>query len=392
MAPAFEVADVLNAHWLKVLHSGQYNTWQLRTLDAVKRCRTASLGGHLDGCTDCGHLRISYNSCRNRHCPKCQGGEREKWIQAREAELLPVPYFHVVFTLPDTLNRLCLYKPKLLYHLLFTTAWGVLNSFGQDHKWLGAQTGMISILHTWGQTMTLHPHLHCIVPAGGLTKKGVWKHTKTNGKYLFCVKAMSKVYRGRFIAALKEQLPQEMTGQFINALYKHNWVVYAKRPFTGPQSVVEYLGRYTHKIAISNHRITNAEDDKVTFSYKDYKHGSVKKEMVLDAGEFIRRFSLHILPKGFVRIRHYGICSSSAKDKSALVIKAQLPAAVQLFLPAAKATTAAYNPKQCPCCKKETMETLMRFNQRGPPVFWKQLGADLLVCITTTGILKNETV
>src|SRR5215210_78518 len=325
MQAAFEVAGVLEAHWLKVQHSGKYNSWQMRTLDAVRRCRTAALGSHVDGCTSCGHLRISYNSCRNRHCPKCQGREREKWIQAREAELLPVPYFHVVFTLPDTLNQLCLYKPKILYDLLFKTTWSVLNTFGHQHKWLGAQTGMISILHTWGQTMTLHPHLHCIVPGGGLTKQGKWKTAPSNGKYLFNVKAVSKTFRGRFIADLKELLPEEMTKEVINALYKHNWVVYAKQPFTGPQSVVEYLGRYTHKIAISNHRIQNIENGKVSFTYKDYKHGSINKAMTLDGLEFIRRYSLHILPKGFVRIRHYGICSSSSKVKSALVIKAQLP-------------------------------------------------------------------
>jgi hypothetical protein len=178
MQPAFEVADVLEAHWAELRQSSSYNGWQLRTLDAIRRCRTAALGSHVDGCTSCGHLRVSYNSCRNRHCPKCQGAEREKWIQAREAELLPVPYFHVVFTLPDTLNKLCLYKPQLLYDLLFKTSWSVLNTFGHDPKWLGAQTGMISILHTWGQTLILHPHLHCIVPGGGLTKPGKWKHAK----------------------------------------------------------------------------------------------------------------------------------------------------------------------------------------------------------------------
>jgi hypothetical protein len=392
MAPAFEVAGVLNAHWSQVQYSGRFNTWQLRTLDAVRRCRTASLGSHVDGCTSCGHLSISYNSCRNRHCPKCQGREREKWIQARQADLLPVPYFHVVFTLPDTLNRLCLYKPKLLYDLLFKTSWSVVNSFGHDHKWLGAGTGMISILHTWGQTLTLHPHLHCIVPGGGLTKHDKWKQAKSDGKYLFNVKAMSKAYRGRVIAALKEQLPGEMTKELVNALYKHKWVVYAKQPFTGPQSVVEYLGRYTHKIAISNHRIQNIEAGKVSFTYKDYRQGSVKKEMALEAMEFIRRFSLHVLPKGFVRIRHYGICSSSAKDKSALVIKAQLPALPQLSSVGSKATPVAYNPKQCPCCKKETMETVMRFRRRGPPVDWKELATYLLSCIRTTGILKNEAV
>lgn len=379
MQAAFEVADVLDAHWSEVQHSGRFNTWQLRTLDAVKRCRTASLGSHIDGCSACGHVRISYNSCRNRHCPKCQGKEREKWIQAREEELLPVPYFHVVFTLPDTLNQLCLFKPKLLYDLLFSSAWSVLNSFGKDPKWLGAQTGMISILHTWGQTMTLHPHLHCIVPGGGLTKQGKWKTARSDGRYLFNVKAMSKTFRGRFIAVLKEQLPQQMTKELVNDLYKHNWVVYAKQPFAGPQSVVEYLGRYTHKIAISNHRIKDIAEGKVSFAYKDYKHGSIKKEMSLDNMEFIRRFSLHILPKGFVRIRHYGICSSSSKIKSATLIKAQLPPALPKLIDLLKiAAPQPYNPSQCPCCKKETMETLMRFNRRGPPAKWKEMAADLL--------------
>lgn len=309
MKAVYEVAGVLNAHWPAVQHSAQYNTWQLRTLDAVRRCRTASLGSHADGCTSCGHLRISYNSCRNRHCPKCQGKQREAWIQAREVELLPVPYFHIVFTLPDTLNRLCLFKPDILYALLFKTAWSVLNSFGHDAKLLGAQTGMISILHTWGQTLTLHPHLHCIVPGGGLTKTGTWKHAKSDGKYLFNVKAMGKVYRGRFIAALKEQLPQQMTKEVVNALYKHNWVVYAKRPFRGTQSVVEYLGRYTHKIAISNHRIKNTAEGKVSFAYKDYRHGGVKKEMKLMPWNLSAGFPCIYFPKALCA---YGIMVYSA--------------------------------------------------------------------------------
>ena len=210
---------------------------------------------------------------------------------------------------------LTLYKPEAIYNLLFTTAWSVLNSFGHDPKWLGAQPGMISILHTWGQTMTLHPHLHCIVPGGGLTKQGKWKTARSDGKYLFNVKAMSKVYRGRFIEALQQQLPGELSKELMSALYKQDWVVYAKAAFMGPQSVIEYLGRYTHKIAISNHRIQNIEaDGKVEFSYKDYKHANVKKMMTLEGPEFIRRFSLHILPRGFVRIRHFGICSSSVSS------------------------------------------------------------------------------
>jgi Putative transposase/Transposase zinc-binding domain len=380
MRPAFEVADVLNAHWSAVQH-GSFNTWQLRTLDAVRRCRSASLGSHADGCASCGHVRISYNSCRNRHCPKCQGTQREQWIQARQEDLLPVPYFHVVFTLPDTLNTLCMHKPRAMYDMLFSTAWSVINSFGNDPKWLGAQAGMISILHTWGQTMTLHPHIHCIVPGGGLTKSGKWKCAKSNGKYLFNVKAMGIAFRGRFIAALKELLGQQIDKAFANALYKHHWVVYAKRPFTGPQSVIEYLGRYTHKIAISNHRLNGMDQAGVRFSYKDYRHGSVKKEMTLDAREFIRRFSLHILPKGFVRIRHYGILSSTSKNAAGIIIKEQLPQAPTPAL--ARPAPRPYNPNECPCCKKETMQTIMRFNRRGPPADWQQLAKNLLECIIT---------
>lgn len=383
MQPQFEVAQVLEKKWAELQQSRTFNTWQMRTLNAVRRCRTAALGSHVDGCTSCGHLRISYNSCRNRHCPKCQSNEREKWMQARESELLPVPYFHVVFTLPDALNRLCMHEPAVVYNLLFTTAWGVINDFGQDHKWLGAQTGMISILHTWGQAMTLHPHLHCIVPGGGLTKQGKWKEAKSNGKYLFSVKAMSKVFRGRFNAALKEQLPAEMSQVMVKELYKHNWVVYAKRPFPRPERVVEYLGRYTHKIAISNHRIKSIADDKVSFAYKDYKHGSVKKEMTLAALEFIRRFALHILPKGFVRIRHYGILSSTRKADCATVIKSQVLQQAPALPSFVRAPALIYNPKQCPCCKKETMETVMRFKRRGPPVDWQELATDLLACMST---------
>ncbi|HEY5371816.1 MAG TPA: IS91 family transposase [Hanamia sp.] len=378
MQPEYEIATVLNAHWPAVQQSAKFNSWQLRTLDAVRRCRSAALGAHVDGCTSCGHLRISYNSCRNRHCPKCQGNEREKWIQTREAELLPVPYFHLVFTMPDTLNPLCLHKDKEVYNILFQSAWHVLNTFGHDYKWLGAQTGMISILHTWGQTMTLHPHLHCIVPGGGLTKQLKWKTAKSDGKYLFNVKAMSKVFRGKFIALLKERLPGEMNKLFIDSLYKNDWVVYAKRPFAGPESVVEYLGRYTHKIAISNLRIKNVEDGKVTFSYKDYKQGAVKKEMSLDALEFIRRFAMHILPKGFVRIRHNGIVSSTSKMACAMVIKEQLP---PLEVKSLKPKRELYNPLRCPCCKKETMQTILRFNHRGPPGDWQQIAKNLLECL-----------
>jgi hypothetical protein len=380
MQPRLELAGVLAAHWPQLEQAAFVNAWQLRTLSAIRRCRTASLGSHVDGCTDCGHLRISYNSCRNRHCPKCQGAQREQWIQAREAELLPAPYFHLVFTLPGELHPLCMHQPAILYNILFDAVWHTVNSFGHDSKWLGAQTGMIAILHTWGQSLTLHPHLHCIVPGGGLTGQGQWRTAKSDGKYLFNVKAMSTVFRGKFIAELKKQLPGQVTPALLSGLYKNAWVVFAKRPFNSPHSVIEYLGRYTHKIAISNHRLQSHENGQVAFSYKDYKHGSVTKTMQLDAIEFIRRFGLHILPKGFVRIRHYGILSSSGKRKCAALIHAQLPA---IKIPAyikRRPPKEPYNPRQCPCCKKETLQTVLTFKNKPPPQNWRQLATDLLLC------------
>lgn len=383
MTPAVhEVADILKQHWSSLVEEGKLNTWQLRTLNAVKDCRTAALGAHVDGCSVCGHLRISYNSCRNRHCPKCQGVQREEWIQKRENELLPVPYFHLVFTLPDTLNPLCLYQGKTIYNLLFKTAWNVLNSFGEDTRWLGAHTGMIAILHTWGQTMSLHPHLHCIVPGGGLTRQNKWKTAKSKGKYLFSVKAMSKVFRTRFIEELKKVLPHEMSHDLLTSLYKKDWVVYAKRPFNGPQSVIEYLGRYTHKIAISNHRIKNITRNKITFGYKDYRKDGAKREMELAPLVFIHRYALHILPKGFVRIRHYGILSSSNKLRCRIEISKQIVESEIVIKN--KPRPRLFNPKECPCCKQETMKTIMSFNRRAPPGNWEELASRILnICKTT---------
>jgi len=381
MRPAIEVADVLDAYWLQVEQSANINSWQLRTLGAVMRCRSAAMGSHADGCSSCGHLRISYNSCRNRHCPKCQGIQREQWIQAREAELLSVPYFHVVFTLPDTLHALSMQQPAAMYNILFDAVWDTINCFGRDAKWLGAQAGMIAILHTWGQTMTLHPHLLCIVPGGGLTKQNKWRTAKSDGKYLFNVKAMGTVFRGKFITLLKNRLPQHTDKVLLSSLYKQPWVVFAKKPFDSPHSVIEYLGRYTHKIAISNHRLQKLEDGKVEFTYKDYRYGSVTKTMQLGGMEFIRRFSMHILPKGFVRIRHYGILSSSSKQKCAAVIRAQLPA---IKIPAyikSDIKKEPFNPHQCPACKKETMQTILQFKNKPPPPYWQQLAKEALAAI-----------
>lgn len=366
MRPAYEVADVLHQHWQRVQQHTHINTWQLRTLNAVRRCRTAELGGHTDACTNCGTVRNSYNSCRNRHCPKCQGSEREAWIQQREAELLPVAYFHVVFTLPDTLNPLAMHQPKHVYDSLFEASWDTVKTFGYDAKHLGAQTGMISVLHTWGQQLTLHPHLHCIVPGGGLNKQGKWKTARSKGKYLFPVKAMSKVFRAKYVATLKKKI-KDLDKGLVDELFKKEWVVYAKRPFANTSSVIEYLGRYTHKIAISNHRIKKIDANTITFSYKDYRKGAQKNEVTLDSLEFIRRFSMHILPKQFVRIRHYGILSSTSKKTTLPVIIAQAPSAPPLATRQPRVLL-TFNPKLCPCCKTETMVTIDVFHKRGPPL------------------------
>jgi hypothetical protein len=252
-----------------------------------------------------------FNSCRNRHCPKCQQIQRERWIQAREAELLPATYFHVVFTLPQALNKLCLFEPAKVYKLLFDTAWSVMKSFARDEKHLGAETGMISILHTWGQNLSLHPHIHCIVPAGGLTRAGFWNQARGDGKFLFPVKAMSPVFRARFVSGLRNRI-KGLDRAFYNDLFKTDWVVYAKAAFAGPKQVIEYLGRYTHKIAISNHGLLNITDQAVTFLYKDYRDASKKKIMTLETLEFIRRFSLHSFLKAS--------CASGTMEFLAVVV------------------------------------------------------------------------
>ena len=250
-----EVANVLD-YLSDEVEQLQLNTWQLRTLSAIRRCRTSALGGHIDACDRCGVVQISYNSCRNRHCPKCQGHKREAWILKRSEELLPVPYFHVVFTLPSELNGLAMYQPQVVYDSLFSSAWDTLQSFAKQQ---GVTMGMISILHTWGQTLSLHPHIHCIVPGGGVTKNGVWKNVRKDGKFLFSVKAMSKVFRAKYMKELRSKL--EIDKSLSEQLFSKSWVVYAKKPFGNAHSVTEYLGRYTHKIAISNSRLLSIDKE-----------------------------------------------------------------------------------------------------------------------------------
>jgi hypothetical protein len=358
----FEVADVLRKLDKKVERIG-LNPWQLRTLRHIKHCRTAALGGHIDACDDCGNISISYNSCRNRHCPKCQGKNREQWIQAREQELLPVPYFHVVFTLPDSINTLSMHQPKLVYDLLFESAWETLRTFGKNK---GVLMGAIGVLHTWGQNLSLHPHLHCIVPGGGINENGHWQNIRADGKFLFPVKALSQVFRAKFCDKLLKLAPEHYQ-PIRQKLWSKKWVVYAKRPFGSSKSVIEYLGRYTHKIAISNHRIKSIDDKTVTFAFKDYKSGGTKKQMTLSHEEFIRRFALHILPKRFVKIRHYGFLSSNWKRQKLLVLQEKM----QVRLPEPKAIE---QPERiCPCCKVGKLITIQYFDGRGPPQ--REIGA-----------------
>lgn len=359
MQPKYEVADVLYQLSSSIETIG-LNSWQLRTLYAIKKCRTAALGGHIDACDDCGNISISYNSCRNRHCPKCQGNKREDWIQARASELLPVPYFHVVFTLPEAINTLAIHNPKLVYATLFESVWKTLYQFGKNQ---GVQMGMIAILHTWGQNLSLHPHLHCIVPGGGVDKDGHWKNIRTDGKFLFPVKALSKVFRAKYCAKLKEKEPIQYE-QIRRYLWLKPWVVFAKRPFGSPKSVVEYLGRYSHKIAISNHRIKAIDEQNVSFEYKDYKQNGIKKQMTLTHKEFIRRFALHILPKGLVKIRHYGFLSSTWKRQKLGVLQAKLQVKPTLK------TKTKNQIRKCQCCKTGNLHTILIFDKRGPPAWY----------------------
>jgi Putative transposase/Transposase zinc-binding domain len=354
MQAKHEVAQVLDLLGDTIENIG-LNTWQLRTLYAVKKCRTAALGGHIDACDACGNISISYNSCRNRHCPKCQGHKREQWIEKTGQALLPVPYFHVVFTLPDALNSLVLHQPKLVYDTLFAATWQTLRQFGANKN---VQTGMIAILHTWGQTLSLHPHLHCIVPGGGVDNMGNWQNIRGDGKFLFHVKALSKVFRAKFVSILNKSIKIDQSLR--DKLFKKKWVVFAKRPFGSPKSVVEYLGRYTHKIAISNHRLLAIDDKTVTFAYKDYKQKGKKKAMTLTHTEFIRRFSQHILPKRFVKIRHYGFLSSTWKRLKFKCLQEKFK-----LIPTEIKEKSKF--KKCPCCKVGNLILIEAFDKRGPP-------------------------
>jgi hypothetical protein len=314
-----ELADIFRAHGRQLEH---LSPQQRRVVAAIMSCRTAALGGHVRECDrGCGYREISYNSCRDRHCPKCQGLARVRWQEARAADLLPVPYFHLVFTVPDRLHDVFLTHPPVAYGLLFDAVDTTLREVAGNPNNLGARIGMTAVLHTWTQTLLYHPHLHCIVPGGGLDTSGQrWIPSRAN--FFLAVRILSTVFRARLLAALQHAVASGNIAADIRGIpvakrlrhaARHKWVVYCKRPFAGPKQVVAYLGRYTHRIAISNNRIVAMSDDQVTFLYKDRADGDRRKPMTLPAEAFLRRFLLHVLPPGFVRIRHYGLLANPVR-------------------------------------------------------------------------------
>ena len=369
--PAVEVADILRAHGAAYRHTHVLSRAQRRAMRDIATCRTAALGGHRETCDTCGAERLAYNSCRNRHCPKCQTLAKERWLEARRAELLPVEYFHVVFTLPHALNALAQGNPRVIYRLLFRAGAATLTTFGHDPRHLGGDIGGTAILHTWGQNLAQHLHLHCVVPGGALTQDGARWIPAPPG-FLFPVRALAKVFRGKYLHALQRAFS---TGQLVFAgsltsladperfaawlqeLRQHDWVVYAKRPLAGPTQILEYLGRYTHRVAISNERLISHADGVVRFRWKDYADGDRVKVMTLDVEEFIRRFLLHVVPTGFVRIRHFGFLANRtrrAKLARCRVLLAQPPALVAApaeSLPALMLRLTGIDIERCPRCQ-----------------------------------------
>lgn len=324
--PPWEVADIIHRAGRRFIDRYRDSlTWpQVKVLNAIARCRTAALGGHRDQCDRCGHQAISYNSCRNRHCPKCQTNVRDKWLAARQQELLPATYYHLVFSVPHKLVPLMWQNKKALFKLLFEASAETLLEVAAAPQHLGAEIGFLSVLHTWGQTLQPHPHVHCVVPGGGLSRDHQ-RWIPSSRKFFLPVKVLSRVFRGKFVAGLRrafrhdqlvffgacQSLAQEKAfSAFLRTLFRQDWVVYAKKPFGGPEHVLHYLARYTHRVAISNHRLVEVTDAHVTFRWKDYAHHSQRRTMTLSHEEFLRRFLQHVLPRGFPRIRYFGFLAN----------------------------------------------------------------------------------
>jgi len=379
--PVLEVADIFRAFAGKFIeHSRTRISWpQHKVIRAIERCRTAALGRHRDRCAQCGEdLGWSFNSCRNRHCPKCQTARRDQWVAARTRELVPVHYFHIVFTVPHQLSALMLQNKRLLYNLLFRCASATLLEVAANPKWLGADIGFLCVLHTWGQTLTHHPHLHCVVPAGGFTPGGdAWVRPRSAG-FFAPKQVLATVFRGKFYEGLKSLYRRRQLAlhgslawlaeprgfaRFLRLLHCDTWIVDVRKPFGGPEHVLHYLARYTHRVAISNHRLISMKDGKVTFRWKDYAHGGKKRKMTLTAEEFIRRFLLHVLPKGLVRIRYYGWMANRCRNERVDRCRELLAEAVETEHSEAAEAKPSHPPvpgRRCPHCggAVETVEVI----------------------------------
>jgi len=370
-----EVADVFRVHGSAYRQAHEMPLRHLRAMRAVETCRTAALGGHVDACDHCCQVRVSYNSCRNRHCPKCQGLDKERWLEARKRDFLPTHYFHPVFTLPEGMRPVALRNQQPVYSILFRAASESIKELTEDPKYLGAEVGFIAILHTWTQTLMDHPHLHCIVTGGGLCRDGKrWVPCK--GEFFLPVKVLSRLFRGKFLAYLKEAYESgklvfpgkiaHLKGKrafksLLKELYKQEWVVYCKPPFRSAEMVMDYLGRYTHRVAISNERLEKLEGGRVTFRYRDRGDNNALKPMTLDASEFIRRFLLHILPEDFMKIRHYGILSNRNRKSKLSRCKTLLGVHGRQERPEKEpwqdllARITGVDPRICPYCGKGNM-------------------------------------
>jgi hypothetical protein len=375
MRCSLEVADVFRCHGSTYRRTHEMPLRHLRAMRAIEICRTAALGGHVDRCDHCGRSRISYNSCRNRHCPKCQCLDKERWLEARKRDLLPTDYFHLVFSLPEPLRPVALRNQEVVYNIFFKAAAKTLRELTEDPKHLGAEVGFIAILHTWSQTLMDHPHLHCIITGGGLSPDGLrWIPSKD--EFFLPIKVLSRLFRGKFLAYLKEahkngklDFPGKIAPlkekralkDLFKDLYGQEWVVYCKPPFGSAEMVMDYLGRYTHRVAISNDRLVRLEGDQVTFRYRDRNDNDTIKLMTLDASEFIRRFLLHILPDGFMKIRHYGILSNRnrrtklASCKTLLGVDCQDDKREKQSWQDLLTRITGHDPRICPYCGKGKM-------------------------------------
>lgn len=389
MSAGLEVADVFRRHGdaYRRAHDGHLGRIERRVMSAIELCRTAALGGHTETCAECGLARCAYNSCRNRHCPKCQGAARAEWLAARQAELLPVSYFHVVFTLPAAVAEIAFQNKETVYAILFRTAAETLRTIAADPKHLGAEIGLVAVLHTWGQTLHHHPHVHCVVPGGGPSLDGTrWVACRPG--FFLPVRVLSRLFRRLFLAELDAAFAAGQLGCFgelaalaesaafarqLNKLRRVEWVVYAKPPFGGPEQVLAYLGRYTHRVAISNARLVGLSDGQVAFRWKDYRHHARPNVMTLAADEFIRRFLLHTLPDGFHRIRHYGFLANSHRAAKLALCRKLLDAAATAGIPVddAEDKAALRGPGRCPHCGSMMMLTgVLPRLIRQRPRFW----------------------